>query len=219
MNLTAERFRKLLQSLEQATAATRPRPDEQRKATRVGVRMALDLQELDGDRLLPPKRAHSRDMSSTGIGFNYYKALEIGSRIVFAFPSSFGDPPLYVLYEVKNRRPLGEQLFGIGAVVVEVGYTPPPQTARPNDPAAAGKSSGKASQAKVAVNAAAAMRPRENRPDGVAAAQANAPAVSTSAVSVAPPASPPMPAAPSGASADEREALAQRIRSAMFEDR
>jgi hypothetical protein len=218
MNLTAERFRKLLQSLEEATAAARPKPDEQRKATRVGVRMVLELQELDGDRLLPPKRAHTRDMSSTGIGFTYYRALEVGRKIVLSFPSSFGEPPLYALYEVKNRRPLGDQLFGIGAVLVEVGYTPPaPPAARPAAKAAA---PAKAAPAK----AGAAPRPAAAAA-GVTASGAGA---ATATVAAAPPLTEPAPDAPLRApeqaaatdapTAEDREALAQRIRSAMFED-
>ena len=230
MNLTAERFRKLLQSLEEATAAARPKPDEQRKATRVGVRMALDLQELEGDRLLPPKRAHTRDMSSTGIGFTYYKALEVGRKIVFGFPSSFGEPPLYALYEVKNRRPLGDQLFGIGAVLVEVGYTPPVQAARPAEPAraAAAAAAAKAAQAK-----AAAAKQREARPTAAATASSATTTSTATATATAPPPPAAAPAAREAAadalprievpaaavpSAEEREALAQRIRSAMFED-
>ena len=225
MNLTAERFRKLLQSLEEATAAARPKPDEQRKATRVGVRMALDLQELEGDRLLPPKRAHTRDMSSTGIGFTYYKALEVGRKIVFGFPSSFGEPPLFALYEVKNRRPLGDQLFGIGAVLVEVGYTPPVQAVRPAEPARAAAAA-KAAQAKVA-----AAKQRDARPTVAATASTATTTVTATATAPPPPAAAPaareaaadalprieVPAA-AVPSAEEREALAQRIRSAMFDD-
>src|SRR5688500_14218602 len=178
MNLTAERFRKLLQSLEEATAAAPPKPDEQRKATRVGVRMALELQELDGDRLLPPKRIYTRDMSSTGIGFNFSKALEVGRKIVFAFPSSFGEPPLHVVYEVKNRRPLGAELFGIGASLVEVGYTPKPQPAA--RPVAARPPAGKPVPAKAP--AATAGRPVA----GTAAAASQA-AVAIAAAPAAPP--------------------------------
>ena len=216
MNLTGDRFRKLLQSLEEATAAAPPKPNEQRKATRVGVRMALEMQELDGDRLLPPKRIFTRDMSSTGMGFNYSKALDVGRRIVFAFPSSFGEAPLDVLYEVKYRRILGPELFGIGAVLVEVGYTPPAQPAARSAPAAAGARPAQATKAAPgkapAPAPAAAVRPAVATATAskTAAAAAPAPAPHSAAA--------PEPAQAATATAEDREALAQRIRSAMFED-
>lgn len=216
MNLTGDRFRKLLQSLEEATAAAPPKANEQRKATRVGVRMALEMQELDGDRLLPPKRIFTRDMSSTGMGFNYAKALDVGRRIVFAFPSSFGEPPLHVLYEVKNRRILGAELFGIGAVLVEVGYTPPAQPAPRAAPRPAGA---KPAQAKAPAPAAAAARPAGAASSTATAAAPVKTSATPAAASIPGGSSAPATAATTAtATAEDREALAQRIRSAMFED-
>jgi len=114
MELTADMFRRIVES-PQAEADLPVRTGrEQRKARRTSLTAQAALMPFSDRFALEPIVAPVRDVSRGGFGFLHDQQVPLGEQFAMVLPESSGKP-IVILCTVTYYQPLAEDLFAIGA--------------------------------------------------------------------------------------------------------
>jgi len=114
MELTANMFRKIVESPEPGTASPARSEREQRKTPRTRLTVQAALMPFSDRFALETIVAPVRDVSRGGFGFLHDQQVPLGEQFAMVLPEASGRP-IVILCTVTYYQPLAEDLFAIGA--------------------------------------------------------------------------------------------------------
>ena len=116
MQLSAEAFYAITGSLR--SYAPGAKGVDKRKSPRVGIRADAAVRLIEHGKLCPPITIAVRDLSKSGIGLMFHKAIPVGSQMML-FLSGPKQPQgmSVVMYTVMCCRPLSDGHYSVGAQI------------------------------------------------------------------------------------------------------
>ena len=114
MQLTAERFREIVEVRGEAAGAARDRRDK-RRAPRSTLEVSATLMPFSERFASENIEAPVRDLSRGGFGFFHDRRLPLGEQFALLLPDAGGGHPVVILCTVAYWQPLAEGFFAVGA--------------------------------------------------------------------------------------------------------
>ena len=112
MNLSAKTFHATVASI-------KPIPGERRQNPRVPFRFKVKIIPYEDGVCGDPIDIWTRDISATGIGLIYHKAMREGRKFIIRL-TRLEDTPILLLCTVRNCVELATDVYGLGASFAEV---------------------------------------------------------------------------------------------------